>query len=377
MTDEFRIKPYKHPKLKWVVRAKIAGKWVRKYFETKDHAETYRSQKNIEVRNQGREAVEFPSWLRIMAQDCNTQLASHEKTIRDATEHYLQFLLSQAKSVTIQKALDELIQNRLGSGVTDKYCYDLRLHLGKLRDSFPKKLVFDFSTAELDTWLSELPFSPITRNTFRRDLRTFFSFCKNRGYCSTNPAENTRIAKDIPKPVQILTIQAIADLLTKADETIVPFIAIGAFAGLRSSEVLKLDWHDVDFESNLIEVTAKNSKTARRRLVKILPNLDAWIRPLGKKTGGIAVSNLRKLIEKARKDAGISVWPSNALRHSYASYHLAHFNDAAALALQMGHTSTSMIFEHYREVVKPKEAFLYWEIKPTKKGENIVQFAAS
>jgi len=74
MTDEFRIKPYKHPKLKWVVRAKIAGKWVRKYFESKDQAETYRSQKNIEVRNQGREAIEFPSWLRVMAERANARL---------------------------------------------------------------------------------------------------------------------------------------------------------------------------------------------------------------------------------------------------------------------------------------------------------------
>jgi len=35
---------------------------------------------------------------------------------------------------------------------------------------------------------------------------------------------------------------------------------------------------------------------------------------------------------------------------AYASYHLAHFKDAARLALEMGHTDTSMIFGHYREL---------------------------
>ena len=42
-------------------------------------------------------------------------------------------------------------------------------------------------------------------------------------------------------------------------------------------------------------------------------------------------------------------------RHSYASYHLAHFGDAAQLALEMGHTSPHMIFKHCRELVTRKK----------------------
>jgi len=41
--------------------------------------------------------------------------------------------------------------------------------------------------------------------------------------------------------------------------------------------------------------------------------------------------------------------PDNALRHSFASCHLAHFKDAAVLALETGHTDSGMIFDHYRE----------------------------
>jgi len=41
-------------------------------------------------------------------------------------------------------------------------------------------------------------------------------------------------------------------------------------------------------------------------------------------------------------------WPDNAL-HSFASCHLAHFKDAAVLALETGHTDSGMIFDHYRE----------------------------
>lgn len=68
--------------------------------------------------------------------------------------------------------------------------------------------------------------------------------------------------------------------------------------------------------------------------------------------------------EQAREAAGISEWPENALRHSFASYHLAHFKNAAALALEMGHTNSGMIFNHYRELVKPAAAKAYWNIRP-------------
>ena len=60
-------------------------------------------------------------------------------------------------------------------------------------------------------------------------------------------------------------------------------------------------------------MTAKNSKTARRRLVKILPNLHAWLTPFRKIPGLVIPANLRWLLVDAREKAGISEWPSNAL----------------------------------------------------------------
>jgi hypothetical protein len=36
----FRVKPYKHPRLKFVVRSKVTGKWERRFFQTKAEAET-------------------------------------------------------------------------------------------------------------------------------------------------------------------------------------------------------------------------------------------------------------------------------------------------------------------------------------------------
>jgi hypothetical protein len=65
----------------------------------------------------------------------------------------------------------------------------------------------------------------------------------------------------------------------------------------------------------------------------------------------------------------LTAWPQNGLRHSFASYHLAKHQDASKLALEMGHTSARLIFDAYREVVRPEEANRYWQIKPDKTGE--------
>ena len=48
-----RIKPYAHDRLKWIVRGKENGKWVRKCFEKKAEAETFAQIKNTELLNQG------------------------------------------------------------------------------------------------------------------------------------------------------------------------------------------------------------------------------------------------------------------------------------------------------------------------------------
>ena len=53
----------------------------------------------------------------------------------------------------------------------------------------------------------------------------------------------------------------------------------------------------------------------------------------------------------------------------------AKYQDAARLALDMGHSTTKTIFTNYREIVTPEEAERYWHIFPPPHAENIVQMA--
>ncbi len=156
-----------------------------------------------------------------------------------------------------------------------------------------------------------------------------------------------------------------------------PFWAIGAFAGLRRAEIERLAWNEIDFEAGVIEVKASKSKTASRRLVTIQPNLCEWLAPYRTHTGPACPVNLQQKINADRERAGLRTeWPHNGLRHSFGSYHLARFNDPAKLALEMGN-SPAMIFRHYRELVKPKDADRYWKVAPAAAGKKLVQFTSA
>jgi integrase len=124
-----------------------------------------------------------------------------------------------------------------------------------------------------------------------------------------------------------------------------------------------LEWEDIRFEQGFVEVKAKKAKTAQRRLVPIQPNLQAWLAPYHEKTGKVCPwIRIGRTASVLVKELGIR-WPRNGLRHSYATYRLAKCQDAAKVALEMGNTP-NVIFRHYRELVTPQEAALWWNIIP-------------
>ncbi len=64
------------------------------------------------------------------------------------------------------------------------------------------------------------------------------------------------------------------------------------------------------------------------------------------------------------ESGSLTRWPNDVLRHSFASYHLAQWKNAPALALQMGHIDNRVIFSNYRKVVTVRDAATYWNLYP-------------
>jgi integrase len=299
-------------------------------------------------------------------------------TIVDATRFYVDHLKEISRSQTVSYAIKQLQAACKADGKSVSYLRDLKYRLGRFEEEFGLRHIAEITTTEIDQWLRQLGLGPVSRNTFRRRLVTLFKFAKTNGWCRSVPAaESVRVREISDEEVGILTPVELKGLLSVASAETIPYWTIGAFAGLRASEIEQLDWADVNLRH--IRVRAKHAKTASRRLVDIQPNLRKWLFPYRGRTGKVAPENLRAKLLADRKraaDAGALTrkWPSNALRHSFASYYLARFDSAAKLALQLGHVGQDIIFRHYREVVTRADAKRYWGIAPERQSADIVPF---
>jgi integrase len=233
---------------------------------------------------------------------------------------------------------------------------------------------------DLDNYFRDFGASPKSRANFRANVGVLFSYAKQRRMIDCNPVEFTAKPKLPDNPPEIFTVDQMRNLLEAAQREapdVLPMLAIGAFTGLRDAEIRRLHWSEVNLVRGFVEVKGSKAKSARRRLVPVQPNLAQWLTPYATKTGSLLPINARKKLDAVRQEAGLTSWPKNGLRHSFASYRLAAIHDAPRVASELGHTSPTMLYSVYRELVAPEEAERYWNIWPqVGRRENVLVFSA-
>jgi integrase len=374
---QLRIVEYHHSATaKYVIEgARVNGKRRRYFFPTKEKAEAELARIKIKQRKEGENALRLPDSLRIMALECAQELKPLGKTLNDATQFYVRYLRDAERSISVCALVEEFMaaQNRLNR--SQVHLYDLRQRLGRFKEDFGDRPVRTVTTNEIDAWLHALKLSAQSVNNYRSRIAALFSYGLKRDYVERNPLQSIDKIKVVDEAPEIFTPEQMQILLDNAPLALLPALAIGAFAGLRTAELLRLAWQEIDLPRRLVNVSASKSKTAKRRLIPIVPNLAEWLRPYAGCTGKIYPYSRRWYhhnVDLLRKAAGLAEWPNNGLRHSFASYHLAKHQDAPQLALEMGHTTPRMIFDNYREVVTPDEAQRYWNVRPKAAAENLI-----
>jgi integrase len=362
---------------KYVVEGlRVNGKRTRKFFGKRRAADAWLRKTTARLRKEGEGAIHMPEQLRVDAVACAERLKPFGKTLADATDHYLAYLAAISRTCPVSELIAQFNTAKQQDGASERYLKDLRNRLDTFAVDFGALKVGEILPSQIDDWLRGLKVAAQTRNNFRTVLRTLFEFAVVRGYATENAVAKTAKAKVVRGAPEIFTPEQMRTVLEKAPRDFVPYLAIGAFAGLRSAEIERLDWAEIDLGQKLIHVTAEKSKSAQRRLVPIRDNLAAWLAPHSRKSGPVAdPERVRVARDKTCEAAGIK-WPANALRHSFASYHLAHFKDAAATAAELGHTSPTMLYKHYREVVRPDAAAQWWQVGPPVDYGNVVAFSA-
>jgi integrase len=287
----------------------------------------------------------------------------------------------------VPQIVKELLLAKEADGMSGVYVKDLRGRLGRFAKKFkgPIGLV---TSAEIEDFLRGLKsesndeeragkaLSGKSRNNYRRAIGTLFYFAESRGYLPKGMAQvdAVALAREEETDIEIFRPGELERVLELAEPALIPFLTIGAFAGLRHAEIQRLDWSEVRLEENLIEIKASKAKTASRRLVPILPNLKAWLekhrQPEGKVCGYANVPKqlmwLSESVDAAlRKEDPPKAfsWKHNALRHSFISYRVAQIQNVAQVALEAGN-SPRMVFSNYRELVRPADAEKWFAVTP-------------
>lgn len=265
----------------------------------------------------------------------------------------------------VSEIVAELIAVKKEREASERYVRDLRYRLNQFASDFQRDAC-NVTTAEVQAWLDGRKLSPQSYTNYRRVLNVFFEFCVSHGYASDNPVASVESIKVKGRDdVTIYTPKEIARLLSAASSEFLPCIALGAFAGLRSAEIERLEWSDIQLAERQIVLSKKKSKTASRRMVPISDNLAAWLAPYagqeGKVWGGTHWAFY--IAQAATADAAGIEWKHNGLRHSFCSYRLADVKSAAQVSLEAGN-SPSVVFRHYRELVRPADAVKWFGIAP-------------
>lgn len=298
------------------------------------------------------------------------KLAKVGLTLREAIRIAIEVKERDDMSATVAEVVSKLIQAKADTGKSKRHVDDLNYRQGLFKKAFGDRIIASISHDEVFDWIQAQSDSAVSRNNFRRHCSLLFNFAKKRKYISENPVDQIDEWKGTNKAVEIIEPKEMDEFLRKAPTAIVPALAIGAFAGLRRSEIGRLKWEHVDLESGEIYVDALNHKSAANRFVPIEANLREWLLLHHKDAGDVWPTNGKKLFTAAKKAVSFEV-PNNVLRHCYGSYHIAKYNNGPKASANLGQSNVKEVFASYRKPIKKPFIDMYWNISPVQ-AENVV-----
>ncbi len=266
---------------------------------------------------------------------------------------------SRIPSVRVSDAVEQYLASKEGSA---GYLRTLSIFLRQFSKSFCLD-VKDVTADDVQAWLDADKRSTKTVQMVSGYIKTFLQWCEAQGWRESG-ALDWKVEKYVPDEVTIYSVDEMREILRLWPKDSLACVVIQAFAGLRSSEVARLDWQDVR-ESGIV-VRAVHSKTKRRRIAPMLPVLKQWLEFIGWPEKGpvcpVDDSSVGTYYRKIADKVGVQ-WKKNGLRHSWCSYRLAATGQAARTALEAGHTVTIQS-GNYDAVVASEAGRRWFEIAP-------------
>ena len=278
----------------------------------------------------------------------------------------------QEKTVTFEKAVEAALEARKGRRT--RTVYDFRYFTRRFMRRCPglaRRRVRAISAQECAQYIEQAFDTPRQRQKARLILSGVFGTAVKRGWCSENPVARVETPRVVEKQVPILSPQEIKDLRQTAERyqggSCAAAVGMMLYAGIRPHEVARLTWDQVDLRERAIYILPQHSKTGGARRVTIHKPLMKILRrykerPHEKK---ICPANWlrhwRELRRAAGWDSPAHPWPQDALRHTFASYHLSHFRSYAELQVEIGHRDATLLRTRYVDQRPVVNAKAFWD----------------
>lgn len=246
---------------------------------------------------------------------------------------------------------------------------NLRCHLSAMREILRKygaRSIVDISKKEISAIIEEMQKNSKNETVHKKIslFRAVIRWSAERGY--REEIDFPRLPKVHyqrfipPSPEELQTI------MQYAAPHVVRVIILGAQCGVRvgPSELFRLTWADVDIKRRLLRVHgAKKNLNASWREVPIreslVPIFEVWKREDDDSSvkylihhRGQPVEKIKKAWAGALRRAGITrrIRPYD-LRHAFATEMIASGVDIGTVAKLMGHSSPTMLLNHYQYVM--------------------------
>jgi hypothetical protein len=263
-------------------------------------------------------------------------------------------------SLTVGETINFFLKRKAAMGKTDetlRYLTTCLKSFGKGRWNQPVQTV---TADELQTWIDGFDRTK-TKKTYLGAVKTFMRWAVKKNLLAQDLTGCVEIPEDDddegePDPYTPEEAKKILEHLIVVNPDLCRVMAIRFFAGLRTSEAQRGDDSRI-LPSGYIEVRRDMTKTKRRRLVTVLPNLKAWLE-LGGEWRSFAQDTIRQEI----KEAGVTP-RRNGTRSAFITYHEAKFEDVNKTAKQAGN-SKDMIETRYKGLATKEQAEAYFTIFP-------------
>lgn len=341
---------------------------TRKFFPTRTAAEQWAAARRTDFRTYGEEAVQFLSALkpaqRVELVHQLRRLHAMGYDVRSAADA-LERRRSAGPSLDVAAAVEQFLAAKCARGLRPRSLRKLRRSMHVLRTSVGgDRPMRDVCTADVRDVIERNGWSPSTRKGYLGDFGTFFRYCVRHEWIPGDPTARLEAPILDKSPPAILTVEQARRLLGVCQAefpSLLGYLAVALFAGMRPAEILRLSWDDVRPDGIVIE--ARKAKTRRHRIVEMDPCLAAWLEAARTAGASFRAVNWEALWDAMRERAGMfRGWRQNALRHSFASYRLA-LRGEDETARMMGN-SPQMLVAHYRNPVPRADAEAFFALRP-------------